>query len=208
MAPLAEIITAAGAFISMVSHKTKAIFWLLPRTGSRLVSEIIEEFCFVDPETGLSMAEQHSHYVGIPEGCEGYHISCTVRNPLSWVVSCWHLHGHDMTFPQFVRSSGVFLPFNYLQRVERLAEPHVWIRYESMRSDLLKVDYIRLANINMDPCFLENKYSEEHGIVLKRDPKDSRYSDYLSYYTDKELNKVHKIYEKYFEKFSYAKETL
>ena len=36
----------------------------------------------------------------------------------------------------------------------------------------------------------------------------ARYSDYLSYYTEKELNKVHKIYEKYFEKFSYAKETL
>jgi len=44
--------------------------------------------------------------------------------------------------------------------------------------------------------------------VLKRDPKDSRYSDYLSYYTEKELTKVQKIYEKYFEKFGYAKENL
>ena len=71
-----------------------------------------------------------------------------------------------------------------------------------------RTDEDRLANINMDPCFLENRYSEEHGIVLKRDPKDARYSDYLSYSTEKELKKVHKIYERYFEKFSYAKETL
>ena len=208
MAPLAEITTAAGAFISMVSHKTKAIFWLLPRTGSRSVGDIIAEFEFVDPETGLSLSEQHSHYVGIPEGCEGYHISCTVRNPLSWVVSCWHLWGHEMTFPQFVRSNGVFLPFNYLQNVEKLAEPHAWIRLESAESDLLQVDYIREATVNMDACFRENRHSSDNGIVLKRDPKDSRYSDYLSYYTEKELNKVHKIYEKYFEKFGYAKETL
>jgi hypothetical protein len=48
----------------------------------------------------------------------------------------------------------------------------------------------------MDTCFRENRYSEEHGTVLKRDPKDSRYSDYLSHYTEKELNKVQKIYEK------------
>ena len=52
-----------------------------------------------------------------------------------------------------------------------------------------------------------NRHSSDNGIVLKRDPKNSRYSDYLSYYTEKELNKVHKIYEKYFEKFGYAKET-
>lgn len=194
-----------------VSEQNKAVFWLLPRTGSRSISSVISHMGFVNLQAGVPLEEAHSHAIGLPNGCENYHITSTVRNPYSWVLSYWHLWGDGHTFEDFVENCDVLGPYRLLESIKAIREPDVWVRYEHMEQDLLKVHYVRNGD---DPCrkrigqFVhENVYwDENHQGVLRRSVKDPRYTDYLSYYTGSGLDRIYKLYEEYFEKFSYQRE--
>ena len=164
---------------------------------------------FVDHVTNIPFVDQHSHKVGIPKGCEDYYILATVRNPYSWVLSCWHLWGEGLTFKEYLNTQGVKIPLNSLRRTKYYREPDVWIRYEFMDDDILRVPFI-----TQDPTAmalvreLKKNHStfEDHLGELKRDPKNPRYTDYLSYYDQDDLDKVYNIYEEYFKKFGYKRE--
>ena len=194
---------------SVVSHSRKAIVWLLPRTGSRAISSLMSHMEFIDDVTKIPLAEQHCHGVGIPKGCQDYHISATIRNPYSWVLSCWHMWGEGKTFKEYLNTQGAMIPFNALKRTRYYREPDVWIRYEDMDEDVLKIPYIRNDRIAMELVnqLKENVYAYEPPIgILKRDPKNPRYTDYLSYYDQADLDRVYFLYEEYFKKFGYKRE--
>ena len=196
---------------SVASDKKKAIFWLLPRTGSRSISCVISNMGFVDTATNIPIEVVHTHGIGVPEGCEDYHISCTVRNPYSWVLSWWHLWGAGHTFEEFVERGDITAPRRLLESIEKIKEPDVWVRFEHMEEDLMKIDYIKngddFCKQMVNQFIRENVYADEdHQGVLRRDSKDPRYTDYLSYYTQSGLDKVYTNYEKYFKKFGYQRE--
>jgi hypothetical protein len=196
-------------FGSVVSHSRKAIVWLLPRTGSRAVSSLMTHMEFIDDVTKIPLADQHCHGVGIPKGCQDYHIAATVRNPYSWVLSCWHLWGEGKTFKEYLNTQSALVPLRTLKKLKHYREPDVWVRYESMEEDVIKIPYIKndpIATALVD-TLKENAYTYEVPLgVLKRDPKNPRYTDYLSYYDQDDLDKVYSIYEEYFKKFGYKRE--
>lgn len=196
-------------FGSVVSHSRKAIVWLLPRTGSRAIGSLMTHMGFINDLTKIPLADQHSHGVGIPKGCHHYHITATIRNPYSWVLSCWHMWGVGMTFKEYLNTQGALMPLKALKRLKYYREPDVWVKYEDMDQDVLKIPYVLddpLAMALADHLKFNN-YSEEVPMgVLKRDPKNPRYTDYLSYYDQDDLDKVYTIYEEYFKKFGYKRE--
>jgi hypothetical protein len=194
---------------SVVSESRKAIFWLLPRTGSRAIGCVINHMGFVDTTTNIPLKECHTHAIGIPKGCEKYHITALVRNPYSWVLSCWHLWGNGMTFKEYLNTQGMMIPFNALKRTGYYREPDAWVKYETMDDDMMAIDYIRNdpTAVGIIQSLRNNTYTlEDAQGVLARDPKNPRYTDYLSYYDQADLDKVYHIYEKYFKKFGYPRE--
>lgn len=196
-------------FGSVVSHSRKAILWLLPRTGSRAVSSLMTHMGFINDLTKVSLADEHCHSVGIPKGCQDYHITATIRNPYSWVLSCWHLWGEGKTFKEYLNTQGALIPLKALKRLKYYREPDVWVRYEDMDQDVLKIPYVTNDPLSMAlvDTLKDNVYTEEIPMgVLRRDPKNPRYTDYLSYYDQDDLDKVYTIYEEYFKKFGYKRE--
>ena len=196
-------------FGSVVSHSRKAILWFLPRTGSRAISSVMTHMDFINSINKVPLADEHSHGIGIPKGCQDYHITATVRNPYSWVLSCWHIWGSGKTFKEYLNTQGALIPLRALNRTKHYREPDLWIRYEDMDADVLKIPCVSNDSqaVKLAGLLSTNFYAEEFPMgVLKRDPKNPRYTDYLSYYDQDDLDKVYTIYEEYFKKFGYKRE--
>jgi hypothetical protein len=101
------------------------------------------------------------------------------------------------------------IPFNALKRTGYYREPDAWVKYETMDDDMMAIDYIRNdpTAVGIIQSLRNNTYTlEDAQGVLARDPKNPRYTDYLSYYDQADLDKVYHIYEKYFKKFGYPRE--
>jgi len=98
---------------------------------------------------------------------------------------------------------------NVFREVSKYREPDSWIRYEHMEEDLLKLDHVRNdpEALSVISTLKNNIYmDEDYTGILCRNPKNPRYSDYLSYYDQSDLDHVYNKYVKIFEKFGYQRE--
>jgi hypothetical protein len=191
-----------------VCHELKTILWLPPRTATRAIAPLFYKFNFIRADYGKPIQgyDGYSHELSIPEGCEDYEIICTVRNPLSWMLSIWHW---DNFYPGFAETDR--LTFNqYIEKEQwelsgisknilssKITYP---IRYEFMKQDLMSIPWFDLDEKLVNSQLNQNNYKSEN---LKRNPENRIVSDYLAHYTKKELDVVKTKFYPLFKRFGY-----
>ena len=209
-----------------VNDDLKTIWWLPTRTASRSVGEIVAHYNFYNHLSKLPCSQSYTHAIGIPDTCENYTIISNIRNPYAKVLSTWHLrcfHSDsnkdcviDMPFSEFVQKH-VSSNSEEHQIISQKKKPDIYIRTEHLVEDLKKVKFIDFENESiqhiMSVWINKNNYTSEGcednwnpKFDLKRDDKNPLLTDYLNYYTQKELDIVWEVYKDVFVECGYQRE--
>jgi hypothetical protein len=210
-----------------VNKQHKVIWWLPTRTASRSVSEILAHYNFYNSLLNLPVSQSYTHSIGIPKDCQDYTIVCNIRNPYAKVLSTWHLRCFkqdektgdlvlDMPFSEFV-AKHVSVNSEEHEILRQSRKPDIYIRMENMVEDLKQLSFIDFNDPTvvtiMESWIKKNWYTSEgcmensrHDFDLRRDSNNPVMTDYKSYYTQKELDIVWKVYENVFNEFGYSRE--
>lgn len=202
-----------------LSHKHKSIWWAVPRTATRALSEI---FCFydfynydVEGEPENIQSAPYTHTCKIPPGLENYTLITQVRNPYSWTVSNWYLKcmsvdetnnvSYSQTFAEYVTGNSGFLMDDYLKDYINYKGNKFIIRYEYLEEDIKFIPFIDLNNPevknNYDRVIANNVYISSY---LRRD-NTNKLSKWQTYYTENLADIVYNKYEFIFKTFNYNK---
>jgi len=227
-----------------ISFENKFIWWAAPRCASRQTATILGPFrfwthypdapamegClynqFIDPENpNIHNFSPYTHNADIPEGFDptGYDLIINVRNPYSWVVSCWHAEFNDM----FSNPDAIALPFDEfikkrpdywwenqedttdIQCKKHNLTPNYLIRFESYLDSILALPFIQTKiDHPVVQSWIENtKVVSERLSYRDNYRPELKWKNYTEYYT-KELADI--VYEKkkgYFEFFGYDRDS-
>ena len=202
-----------------ISHKHKSIWWAIPRTATRALSEI---FCFydfynydVEGEPENIRNAPYTHTCKIPDEYKHYALITQVRNPYSWAVSNWYLKylqadesSNKITFLQTFESyvlEGAFLSDEYLKDYINHKSKKYIIKYENLAEDIKLIPFIDFTDSNVknnyERVVINNVYTSSY---LRRQP-DKILSNWQSYYTENLAEIIYKKYNFIFNTFNYDK---
>lgn len=186
-----------------VSDKYQIQWWLPPRTGSRMTSEILLK---------LGFHSEWGHHTMFGES--KHNVILNLRNPYSMVVS--HYLG-SMMFRK--KSFGDFLKdkeWNFLihnnkhlwDYIEALRERQLnltkIIRYENFMNDLLSVDFIES---NQDLLSNEIDKLKQGNTPWRSDYNTDLIKPYSEYYNEELADMVYQSKQKFFDFGGYSKDS-
>lgn len=191
-----------------VCHELKTVLWLPPRTASRSIASLFNNFNFINCYYNTPIGSvNYEHELSIPKGCEDYEIICSVRNPYSWLLSIWHwdifypgvAEKDRISFAEFVETR----PHHLEGIMENIlnADIKYFVKYESIKEDLLKIPWFKTEPKQFN-TFLDSNTCMSENLIRCSDNKN--YSDYLKHYTKKELSIVNAKYSALFTKLGYS----
>lgn len=159
-----------------VSHDYKFIWWASPRCASRETAGVMGLFNFwiYYPDAPCHVGNRFgelednpikyegnpfTHFASIPPEInpDEYKLIINIRNPYSWVVSCWHAEFNDLrsnpdaefcSFEQFVKSRTEHFWNNVEdatneQIINLNKQPDYLVRFENLVESVLAIPFIK-----------------------------------------------------------------
>jgi len=227
-----------------VSHIHKFIWWAAPRCASRQTAVILGPFkfwqyypdaperegllynYFEDPDN--PNAHNHSpftHWASIPTDIDtsDYDLIINVRNPYSWVVSCWHAEFNDLhsnpgaeakSFEDFIKQRPEEWWTNQedntdLQMVKFGRTPKYLIRFENLIESVLTLPFVAEKK---DHILVQNWIEQTENVsknLLYRETyrPELKWKDYKEYYNQELADIVYEKKQNYFKVFGYDRDS-
>ena len=225
-----------------VSHDYKFIWWAAPRCASRETAGAMGLFNFwiyypdAPSHVGNRFGELEdnpikyegnpfTHFASIPPEInpDDYKLIINVRNPYSWVVSCWHAEFNDLrsnpdaepcSFEEFIKSRTEHFWNNEEDTTDRQIvnlnkQPDYLIRFENLVEDVLAIPFIKEKENHpkiqrwiqtAEGRKIKNGWREGYREEVKDIPWKNWYNQELA-------DIVYNIKENYFKTFGYDKDS-
>jgi len=186
-----------------VSDKYQIQWWLPPRTGSRMTSEILLK---------LGFHNEWGHHIMFGES--KHDVILNLRNPYSVVVSYYlgSMYSKSKTFKEYLNDKTI----NHLEKSnkhlmdytealrERQLKVKQIVRYENFINDLLSVDFIK-ENLDLIPEELEK-------LNMGKTPWRTNYEEslikpYSDFYNEEIAEMVYHSKKKFFDFGEYSKDS-
>jgi hypothetical protein len=215
-----------------VSHEHKAIWWAPERCATKITAQIFGEAGFTNDGILLNEI-YHSHDFKIPNDCEDYTVYCNIRNPYDRILGIFLnftnvglsfvytrekkqdlINKFEFFIDEFVTKNRRFYENNQIGEEPtlwrffdkmnfNLKYPNVFIKTESLKEDLSKIEFVTNTYIwksgRIDEFLEKNKF-------LKKRPYT-----FDEIYTTRGANKIFHYFKRQFyfldySPFSFTKE--
>jgi hypothetical protein len=227
-----------------VSFENKFIWWAAPRCASRQTASILGPFKFwqyypdaprregllfnqfedpINPNThNLS---PFTHNADIPEGINPneFDLIINVRNPYSWVVSCWHAEFNDLmsnpdaeaiSLEQFLKTRSDYWWTNQEDTTDLQAKkyniiPKYLIRFENYLDSILSIPFIaEKIDHPVIQSWIDNTKIVSRDLTYRQTYREEyQKKDYRELYNQELADIVWEKKRGYFEFFGYDRDS-
>jgi len=198
-------LTHSKKYCATISDKHKFVWYRVAKVGTRTVY-------FTLKEEGIDLSVEHAHDIYVPSGrFEGYFKFAFVRNPFDRLVSCWLSKvvkknknirfGADVDTWASMQSFSGFV--NFVETLD-LQNCDEHLRSQSSLIDLSSIDFIgRMETFEADFAEVLNIIGVPIKELKARNISKSR-ACYQDYYSDDDVERVQKLYQKDCQIFGYS----